>query len=219
MEIPADFVMPRPLLPDEPIEQAVYCAECKIYKQNKIGDTCGSCGGKGEFNSITPMKCLYYKNAHRIVSILVFLKGSGLSIYNRAIVEDFEKQIDPGLVTSFLQAISSFGKELTNEQISMIQFQKVKIVFCRGKHVNGALIIRGEFDDRSNQVFSNFINKVEKTYPEYLNGNLVGKCLPESEIDGMCLESLQEYVTGEMYPVDDKIVEKSCKVGCRLGRK
>lgn len=219
MEVSADIVMPRPLLPDEPIEEAVFCGECEKYQQDKIGDNCGSCGGMGKFESVTPMKCMYYNNAHSIVSILVFLKGSGLSIYNRAIVEDFEKQIDPGLVSSFLQAIGSFGKELTGEQVSLIQFQKMKIVFCRGKYINGALILKGEFDDAAQNVFSEFISRVENSYPEYLNGNLMGKCLPESEVDGMCFESLREYARGKLYSVDDKIVEKSCKIGCRLGRK
>jgi len=219
MEMPQDFVMPRPLLPNEPIEEGVFCGECDIFKQDLIGDKCGNCMGHPVQDSATPMKCMYYKNAHSIVSILVFLKGSGLSIYNRAIVEDFEKQIDPGLITSFLQAISSFGMELTNEQVSLIQFQKMKIVFCRGKYVNGALILRGEFDDAAQNVFSGFINKVEKAYPDYLNGKLVGKCLPESEVDGMCFESLREYARGNFYPVKDEIVAKSCKVGCRRGKK
>ena len=110
MEKIHDLSMPRPLLPDEPLENAVYCAECEIFDQEVIGSKFGNCMGHSIPDSNIPMMCKYFKEVHSLISVLVFLK-SGISIYHKAIVKNVAKEIEPNLLTSFLQAINDFGGE------------------------------------------------------------------------------------------------------------
>jgi hypothetical protein len=201
-----ELIMLRPLAPEESQKEAVYCIECDILKQDQIGSKCGTCEGHQVFNSLTPMKCHYYKNAHSIISILVFLKGSGLPIYNKAIVKDLTKEIDPGLLSSYLEALSAFGMELTNESVSQIQFQKMKIIFSRGENINGALILKGESNEEIKNIFSHFIQKIEESFPNYISGNSVGMVLPERQVDKLGYKSLQKYVKKRFYPVSNGFV-------------
>ena len=198
--------LPRPIQSGEDLEKAVYCAECKVFEQDLIGCKVGTCLGHSISDSNTPMVCSYFKNDTRIISVLVFLPN-GISIYHKAIVKDLAKDIDPNLLTSFLQAISSFGQELASEQISQIQFQKMNIVFCRGKYCNGALIVRGKLDEHSKDMFSHFINKLENAYPDYFEGEFRGLLLPETEIDKIATESMKEYAKENLYPIPRDLIE------------
>ena len=208
-----EFIPPRTLLPHEPIEKAVYCAECELFNQKIIGCKEGKCLEHPITDSTMPLVCNYYKNAHKIVSILVFLK-SGISVYNKAIVEDLESEIDPSLLSSFLQAISSFGQELTNEQVSLIEFQKMNIVFCRGKYSSGAMIVRGKIDDHSKECFSYFINKLENSYPQFFAAEYPQPSIPEKEIDKIAVKALKEYAMKRSYPINAEIIENICTLGC-----
>ena len=206
--------LPRPLQPGEPLEEAVYCAECDVFKQDIIGCKVGTCFGHAVSDCNTPMICSYFKNDTRIISVMVFL-NSGISIYHKAIVKDVAKDIDPNLLTSFLQAITNFGQELASEQISQIQFQKMNIVFCRGKYANGAMIIKGKIDNHSKEIFSHFINKLEKAFPDFFEGEFRGLLLPEAEIDKIATESMKEYVKENFYPISQDLIERNS--GLKIG--
>jgi hypothetical protein len=213
MENAQDFVMPRPLLPNEPLEDAVYCAECEIFEQEIIGDKIGSCMGHLIQDSSTPMVCQYNKNGLRLMSVFVFLK-SGISVYHKAVVKNLTKEMDPGLISSFLQAINLFGQELADEQISLIKFQKMNIVFCRGNYSNGAMIIKGNLNEESKEVFSLFLQKLEDSFPDYFMSEYNGLCLPEDEVDDIAIEFLKDYARGKYYPISPSFIENSCQLKC-----
>ncbi len=208
-----DFIPPRPLLPGEPSSEAVYCAECEYLEQDVIGSKNGSCFGHSIQDSHAPIKCHFHKNGLHLISVFVFLK-SGISVYHKAIVKDLTKDIDPSLLTSFLQAINSFGEELTNEQMSVIKFQKMNIVFCRGKYSNGAMLIKGKFKEEAKEVFSCFLERLEVSYPSFFINNYAGKCLPEEEVDNIAIELLKDYAREKFYPISSSIIEKSCHLIC-----
>ncbi len=210
-----DFIPSRPLLPGDPSDDAVYCAECEFFEQDIIGGKIGTCFGHLIKESNVPTRCQFYKNNLRLISVFVFLK-SGISVYHKAIVKDLTKEIDPGLLTSFLQAINSFGEELINEQISLIKFQKMNIVFCRGKYSNGALIIKGKFKEEVKEVFSYFLEKLEDSFPTYFKSNYVGICLPEEEADNITIEFLKDYVKEKLFPISSSVLEKYCHLMCRM---
>lgn len=218
MEIPHDFVQPRPLLPGEPLDDAVYCAECEILSQNIIGSQQGDCMGIPIPDVNTPMRCPFFKKDVKIVSVFVFLK-SGISVYHKAIVKDLAKQIEPSLLTSFLQAISIFGEELVSEQISSISFQKMNIVLSSSKFSNGAMIIKGEIDDNAKNCFSDFLSTLEKSFPEYYDGTLEGRCLPETEVDQVATEHMKEYIRQKFYSIDPSIVQHGCGLKCGASSK
>ena len=145
---------------------------------------------------------------------MVFL-NSGISIYHKAIVKDVANKIDPGLLTSFLQAISQFGQELTKENVSTIEFQKMKIVLCKGVYSSGAMIIKGNIPEEAKKVFSGFIFQVEASYPSYFEGEYSGLCLPEDEVDDIAIEYLKGYVREKkFYPIPDNLIESACKLKC-----
>ena len=206
--------MPRPIPQGESLDNAVYCSECEVLKQDIIGCKVGTCFGHPIPDCSTPMECSYFKSDSRLISVLVFLQN-GISIYHKAIVKDVAKDIDPNLLSSFLQAISSFGEELASEQISQIQFQKMNIVFCRGKYANGAMIIKGKLEEHSKEIFSNFINNLENAYPDYFEGEFRGLLLPEAEIDKIASESMREYVKEKFYPISQDLIET--KSGLTIG--
>ena len=82
MENSQDFVMPRPLLPNEPTEEAVYCAECEIFDQEVIGSKLGNCMGHTIPDSGTPMKCKYFKGFKRYLFVLKIITVKQISLKN-----------------------------------------------------------------------------------------------------------------------------------------
>lgn len=205
--------LPRPFQPHEPLNNAVYCGECKNFKQDIIGSKSGTCFEHPILDSNVPLDCSYYTQDIQVISILVFLK-SGISIYHKAIVKDMEKEINPDLVSSFLQAINLFGAELTNEQISSIQFQKMNIVYIRGKNSNGAMIVKGKIKEKYKDMFVFFLDKLEETYPAYFMGEFSGSLLPEAEIDKIAFSSMREYIQRDLYSICPATIEKNSCLKC-----
>ncbi len=213
MEKIQDFVMARPLLPDEPLKDAVYCAECEVFQQEIIGSKIGDCMGHEIPDSSTPMMCKYFKDAQSIVSVLVFLK-SGISIYHKAIVKDAAKEIEPNLLTSFLQAINDFGGELIGESITSIEFQKMNIFFSKGKYTNGAMILKGKISEDVKSCFTEFMQNVEGSFLDYFNGPYTGRCLPEEDVDQIAFKTMKQFAHKKLYTITPSVIEKSCNLKC-----
>lgn len=209
-----EFIPPRLLQPGEPLEDAVYCAECAILKQDIIGNKIGTCLGHFVQDINMPMKCQYHKNDLRLISVLIFLK-SGITVYHKAIIKDLTKEIDPNLLTSFLQAINSFGEELTNEQVSLIKFQKMNIVLCKGKYSNGAMIVKGKIPTDAKVLFSEFLTVLEDSFPNFFKKEFTGKCLPEDEVDKLAAKFLSEYLKEKFHPISSSVINKACKLTCK----
>ncbi len=208
-----DFKPPKAFEPGESTEKAVYCAECAHLQQDKLGSPVGTCFGIPIEKTTVPLDCPYFKNDLRIVMLLIFLK-SGISVYHKSIVNDLVKEVDPELLSSFLQAINAFGEELTNEQISLIKFQKMNIIFCRGTYSNGAIILRGKMEIDYKEGFLFFLKSVEKQFKDYFEGEYTGRCLPEDEIDQIAKESLTEFIRQKFHPISREILENECDLQC-----
>jgi hypothetical protein len=206
-----DAILPRKLLLGESLNQAVYCADCENLQQEIIGSKYGTCMEHPILDSTIPMECSYYKNAQNIVSFFIFLK-SGISIYNKAITKDFTNEIDPTLLTSFLSAINSFGEEIAKEQISLIQFQRMNIIYCRGRYSNGALIIKGKLKDNFNEILSSLLIRVEESFPFYFEGEFNGRILPAKDVDLIMLDFLTEYNTSKLFPICPHLLEENCNI-------
>ena len=207
------FKSPKPIASGESLDNAVYCADCKSFEQDLIGCKIGTCFGNQILNSNVPMRCDYFENDTKLISVFIFLK-SGISIYHKAIVTDLRKELDPDLLSGFLQAINMFGQELTKEQVSLISFQKMNIVFCRGIYSNGALIIKGNINNLSKDIFSYFIKKLESSFPDFFESEFAGRCPPEEEIDQIAIESLKEFFKEKMHTIPHKLIENLCNFKC-----
>lgn len=206
---------PKRLQPGESLDDAVYCAECANLEQKIIGDAIGKCFGFTIKNTRVPLKCPHFKNDPSVISLLIFLK-SGISVYHKAIVKDVTTQVDPELLSSFLRAISAFGEELTKEEVSLIKFQQINIIFCKGQYSNGAILIRGKVKDEYKEYFSLFLKNVETQYKDYFLGEYTGRCLPQVEIDQICYKSLNQFIKQKFHQIPDEIIEKYCGLTCGI---
>jgi hypothetical protein len=203
------FKKPHPIPTGESTDQAVYCASCKNFEQDIIGSKIGCCMEHTVPDATWPMECPTFQNEIRILSVLIYL-SNGITIYNKAVVQDISTQIDPDLLSSFLDAINMFGKNLTQEEISQIQFQKINILISRAKHSYGALLLKGEIDDLCKQNFSKFLLNIEDCFQDFFKGPYVGQCLPEDEVDLIALSSLKDYLSAKLYNISPEIMKKSC---------
>ena len=210
-----DFLKPHPLGLDDPPDSGVYCAQCMHFKQHALGNKTGTCFGQEVPDGTIPYACPHYMNHLQIISLLVFLQN-GISIYNRAIVPNAGKQIDPQLLSSFLQAINMFGEELTQEQVSQIQFQKMNIYVCRNDKAYGAMLVKGDVNDRLKTVFTSFLKRVEENFPDYFCQDYNGVCLPTEEVDRLgfaCIKEYREdYEVKELHPIPKEVIENGSKL-------
>ncbi len=203
---------PRPLEVDDPPDSEVFCAHCLHFKQETLGNKSGTCFGHKIVDGTMPFVCPHYINHLQIISVLVFLQN-GITIYNRAIVPNAGKDIDPDMLSSFLQAISIFGKELTQEHISQIQFQKMNIFICRHDKAYGAMLVKGNVDETLKTVFTNFLKRIEETFPDYFCQEYNGSCLPSEEVDRLgfiCIkEYIEDYDVKKLHPIPKQVIEKN----------
>ena len=205
-----EFLNIRPLGPNDCMDSAVFCATCVNFKQDIIGGKCGTCFGHEIKDGNIPMQCPHFGNHLQVLSVLVFLK-SGISIYDRAIVPDAKNQMDPQMLSSFLQAINMFGEELTQEQVSQIQFQKMNIFVCRNVKAYGAMLVKGEVQDALKKVFTDFLKRIEEKFPEYFLHDYSGACLPTEEVDRLGFTCIKEYMDDypavPFHPMPKQVVE------------
>ncbi|MFX1294097.1 MAG: hypothetical protein ACFFD2_04465 [Promethearchaeota archaeon] len=191
------------------MDHAVYCANCKNFDQELIGSKKGLCMGHEILDSSHPKECSNFQNDLRLISVLVFL-NNGICVYHKAIVRDISEEIDPQLLSSFLSAIDMFGKDLTKEDISQIQFQKMNIVICRAEYSYGALLIKGEFDENHKKIFTKFLSMLEVEFQNYFKGQYSGRSLPEKEVDSVCLSFMKGVITKKLYTIQPETLKKRC---------
>ena len=204
----SEYISPHNWDPMEPIDGL-------LEKQEVIGCRTGTCFGNDVPDTTMPMVCQYFLNDVKVLSVFVYL-NNGISIYNKAIFQDISTQMDPQMISSFLEAISMFGKELTKEDISQIQFQKMNILICRGNQAYGALLVKGNVDDEAKEIFSDFVLKVEGQFPDYFTKDFNGICLPEDEVDKIAFSSMREYIVKKLYKISPELIENHCNLKCAL---
>lgn len=202
----------RPFEPGDPIDKAVYCMSCRHLAQEAIGGKPGACFGHPIQDASNPMMCPYYENHIRVISILLFVK-SGISIYHRTMTKD-SNNIDPQMLSSFLQAINMFGEELAKDELTQIQFRKMNIVLYQGDYVNGALLVKGEIDKDAKDLFSDFVIKIESNFPKYFEQGTYNVCLPTEEVDDLAMACMKQYVAKKMYDIPSDVIEECCKLTC-----
>ena len=119
----------------------------------------------------------------KIRHLLVIMKDSGTCLVDRAYSE---MSIDADLVSGFLTAIASFGKEVSQDrnhpvtgsksskdEATVFDYQDFKILIIDGTRVRCALILSMAPTDNLKQNLLKFVQMFEKQYPlEGWNGNL-----------------------------------------------
>jgi len=117
-----------------------------------------------------------YMDALNIEYFIVSDKNSGLSIYDQIITGD---EIDASLISGFLQAIRSFGIELTKSrqesQMIKLEYQDSKILMSEFKDFRLVFIMKDNPSEdfiKSVDVFSKEIDDKLGKYIENFNGEL-----------------------------------------------
>ncbi|HME54370.1 MAG TPA: hypothetical protein VKM55_19245, partial [Candidatus Lokiarchaeia archaeon] len=119
----------------------------------------------------------------KIRHLLVIMKDSGLCVVDRAYSE---MNLDADLISGFLTAIASFGKEVSQDrkypgagsksskdEATVFDYQDFKILIIDGTRVRCALILSMTPTDNLKQNLLKFVQMFEKQYPiESWNGNL-----------------------------------------------
>jgi hypothetical protein len=103
-----------------------------------------------------------------IQHIFVLQKESGLTIYDRA----FSRiPLDPALVSGFIQAISSFGTELTESKegtLKELTHENFTILINPGEYTMTALILSDHPSKKLRENIANFKSVFESQYQEKL---------------------------------------------------
>ena len=110
-----------------------------------------------------------YMDVLNLNYIIISDKNSGLSIYEQTISD---KLLNPTLVSGFLQAISSFGLELTGSdeqsQTIKLEYQKLKILMAEFKNYR----IINIFEDNPSKEFTEALgplsHELDKDYGKFL---------------------------------------------------
>ncbi len=204
---------PRIWDPSEPLDKATYCSQCKFFEPDLLGHKEGNCFGIRIEDSTNPMLCPFFHNDIKILAVLLYLEN-GISVYHKAVIEDMETQMDPQLISSFLRAINTFGKELTREQLTQLQFQQMTIFVCRGKYIYGALLVKGNVDEDCKDTFKDFVTSIEREFSDYFEGVYTGICLPEEEVDIIAMASMQDYLAKKYYDVPPDLIQNCHKLKC-----
>ncbi|MFX1388535.1 MAG: hypothetical protein ACFE9Z_00560 [Promethearchaeota archaeon] len=114
---------------------------------------------------LTEVKTIF-DDAINLEHILVLYKGTGTCIYFKSFGSD---QIDPELISGFISAISSFGKDLVSqEDLNEISYGDKMLLLSDGAHIRVALVLGKKASLILRRSLMEFINKFEKVYANEL---------------------------------------------------
>ncbi|MHA1651134.1 MAG: zinc ribbon domain-containing protein, partial [Candidatus Helarchaeota archaeon] len=108
-----------------------------------------------------------YVDALNLIHILIIHKESGIAIFSGSYTTE---KIDPVLVSGFLQAITSFGSEISGDHapFRLLHYKNFKISVQEGQHILGALILKSDPSQRLLDILKHFIRFFETNYREHL---------------------------------------------------
>jgi hypothetical protein len=108
-----------------------------------------------------------YSDALNLIHLLVIHKESGIAIFSGSYTTDV---IDPVLVSGFLQAITSFGSEISGSKgpFRLLHYKDFKISVQEGENILAALILKADPSQRLLEILKHFIRFFEANYRDYL---------------------------------------------------
>jgi hypothetical protein len=110
---------------------------------------------------LTEVKTIF-DDAINLEHILVLYKATGTCIYFKSFGSD---QIDPELISGFISAISSFGKDLVSqEELNEISYGDKMLLLSDGEHIRVALVLGKKASLILRRNLMEFIHKFEKEY-------------------------------------------------------
>ncbi|MFX0005217.1 MAG: hypothetical protein ACFFAV_00680 [Candidatus Hermodarchaeota archaeon] len=114
---------------------------------------------------LTEVKTIF-DDAINLEHILVLYKATGTCIYFKSFGSE---QIDPELISGFISAISSFGKDLVSqEELNEISYGDKMLLLSDGKHIRVALVLGKKASLILRRNLMEFIHRFEKDYSDNL---------------------------------------------------
>ncbi|MBN1801314.1 MAG: hypothetical protein JW891_07400 [Candidatus Lokiarchaeota archaeon] len=114
-----------------------------------------------------------FDDAVNIEHVLVLYKASGMCVYFKSLGLE---SIDPELISGFLSAVSSFGREMESQQaLNEINYGDKKILLSDGEFIRVALVLSKEPSVITRQHLTEFIATFERSFSKVLpewRGNL-----------------------------------------------
>ncbi|MFW9990277.1 MAG: hypothetical protein ACFFC3_16675, partial [Candidatus Odinarchaeota archaeon] len=114
---------------------------------------------------LTEVKTIF-DDAISLEHVLVLYKGTGVCIYFKSFGSE---QIDPELISGFISAISSFGKDLVSqEELNEISYGDKMLLLSDGDYIRVALVLSKQASLILRRNLMEFIHAFEKVYAEDL---------------------------------------------------
>ncbi|MCK4287205.1 MAG: hypothetical protein KAX18_13430, partial [Candidatus Lokiarchaeota archaeon] len=103
-----------------------------------------------------------FDDAINLEHILVLYKGTGTCVYFKSFGSE---EIDPELISGFISAICSFGKDLVcQEELNEINYGDKMLLLSDGEYIRVALVLSKKPSIILRKNLMEFINEFEKTY-------------------------------------------------------
>ncbi|MFX1420125.1 MAG: hypothetical protein ACFE9N_14505, partial [Promethearchaeota archaeon] len=110
---------------------------------------------------LTEVKTIF-DDAINLEHVLVLYKGTGTCIYFKSFGSE---KIDPELISGFISAISSFGKDLVSqEELNEISYGDKMLLLSDGEHIRVALVLSKKASLILRRNLMEFIHVFEKAY-------------------------------------------------------
>ncbi|MBN2156860.1 MAG: hypothetical protein JW776_12525 [Candidatus Lokiarchaeota archaeon] len=147
-----------------------------------------------------------YQDVLNLEHIIIADKRTGLDIYDESISG---KGISASLITGFLQAIRSFGIELTNSdresQTIKLEYQNSKIIMAEFKNLRTTLIMKDAPSQDFVDAVKNLSEEIEEKYHAHLE-NFMGKTTAFKNLNYFISKHLN---TGLIYPLKLNLTRKT----------
>lgn len=109
-----------------------------------------------------------YIDALNLIHLLVIHRESGVAIFSASYTTE---TIEPALVSGFLQAITSFGSEISGKEgpIRLLRYKDLKISIQEGEYIRAALILKEDPSQRLLEILKHFVRFFDTNYRPHLH--------------------------------------------------
>ncbi|TES94069.1 MAG: hypothetical protein E3J90_13290 [Promethearchaeota archaeon] len=158
---------------------------------------------------IVSLKALYQKlsDVENMQYVLILTKDGGIPCYSKSLAD---VPIDESLISGFLSAISTFGKEIGAKiqegegGLEELSYRQFKIIINEGKYVNTALLLLKHPSDAIKEKLKNFNSIFEDIYRDRLV-NFTGQVLEDTPITKMIEEVFEADLLYPHQVVESKV--------------
>ncbi|KKK45634.1 MAG: hypothetical protein Lokiarch_08060 [Candidatus Lokiarchaeum sp. GC14_75] len=121
---------------------------------------------KREKNRILTEVKTTFDDAINLEHVLVLYKGTGTCVYFKSFGSD---EIDPELISGFISAICSFGKDLASQDtLNEITYGDKMLLLSDGEYIRVTLVLGKKPSNILRKNLQDFVNIFERTYAEEL---------------------------------------------------